>query len=84
MESGKDLLGPMLGCFKVQVGGLGPKLEVWDALMGSILGLVGREWGFGRSRGNRAAGDPQMGPTWAQLEPTWSQLGSMWGPDCLK
>ena len=29
----------MLGCFRVQVGGLGSKLEVWEAPLGSILGL---------------------------------------------
>ena len=30
----------------------------------------GRAW-----VGPGVAGDPQMGPTWAQLEPSWSQLG---------
>ena len=30
--------------------------------------------------GPRAAGDPEMGPTWAQLEPSWSQLESKMGP----
>ena len=55
--------------------------------------------GFGRAWvGSEAAGDSDLGPTWAQLEqvggnlgpawaqlePTWSQLGSMLGPDRLK
>ena len=65
------LFGAMLGCFGVQVGGLGglswrfgslfgvyvgscrAQMEVWEALLRSILGLVGRRWGFGRPRGNR-------------------------------
>ena len=50
--------------------------------MGSILGLVGCKWGFGRPRGNRegvwkdlgwprggwgSANRPNMGPTWTQF-----------------
>ena len=32
--------------------------------------------GFGRAWvGSGAAGDPDLGPTWAQLEPTWIQHG---------
>ena len=60
-----------------------------------MLGLVGHKWGlggpeatgkgFGRAWvGSGAAGDSDLGPTWAQLEPTWSQLGSMLDPDRLK
>ena len=33
---GKDPFGSMLGCFRDQVAGLGFKLEVWEALLGSI------------------------------------------------
>ena len=50
---GGAFLGSILGCFGLQVGGLGSKLEVLDAFLGSNLGLVGRQWGFGRPRGNR-------------------------------
>ena len=53
MEPGEVLFGSMLGCFRVQAEGLGFKLEVWEALLGYILGLVGRKCGFGRPRGNR-------------------------------
>ena len=37
--------------------------------------------GFGRAWvGSGAAGDPDLGPTWAQLEPSWSQLGASMDP----
>ena len=49
-------------------------MEVWEAFLGSIVGLVGRKWGLGGPEatghgferawvGPRAAGDPEMGPT---------------------
>ena len=63
-------------------------MEAWEALLESILGLVGaweakRQQGKGSGRawvGPGAAGDPQMDPTCAQLEPNWSQLGANMGP----
>ena len=44
------------------------------------LGGVGVQEATGKGSGRSwvgpgAAGDPQMGPTWAQFEPSWSQLG---------
>ena len=56
----------------------------------SMLGLVGTNGGlggpeatgkgFGRACvGSGAAGDSDLGPTWAQLEPSWRQLGATMG-----
>ena len=66
-------------------------MEVWEpfwglcwVLWGTNGGLGGPEAtgkGFGRAWvGSGAAGDPDLGPTWAQLEPSWTQLGSSMGP----
>ena len=67
------------------------KLEVlesfWDlcwVLWGTKGGLGGPEAtgrGFGRAwGGSGAAGDPDLGPTWAQLETSWSQHGASMAP----
>ena len=91
MEPERILLDSCWGVFRVQVGWFGSKFEVWDSFLGFILGLVGQKGGlggpeatgkgFGRAWvGPRAAGDPEMGPTWVQLEPSWSQLGSKTSP----
>ena len=45
--------GGFFGVDGVLVGGLGSKLEVWEAFLGFVLGLVGHKWGFGRPRGHR-------------------------------
>ena len=76
----------MLGSFGVQVGGCGGLSWRFGSLFGVYLGsgLGGPEAtgkGFGRAWvGSGAAGDSDLGPTWAQLEPSWSQLGSSMGP----
>ena len=62
-------MGGFFGVYRVQVGGLGSKLEVLEAFLGCILDLVGRQWGLGRPIGHR--------------EGVWKGLGwpkGGWGP----
>ena len=62
LESCWGLLGSKLGALEVQVGGLG-------GLLGSMLDLVGHQWGFGRFKG--------------YMEGVWKGLGWLrggWGP----
>ena len=82
------LLESFLRCFGLQVGGLGSKLEAWEALLASILDLLG-VWeakgapGKGSRRawvGPGVAGGPDLGPTWPQLEPSWSHVGAIMVP----
>ena len=82
----------MLGSFGVQVGGCGGLSWRFWSLFGVYVGSCGAQmgvweaqrlqgWGFGRAWvGSGAAGDPDLGPTWAQLESSWSQLGSSMDP----
>ena len=72
-----------MGSFGIQVGGLGSKLESWEVLLESILGLV-EVWeakrqqgrvleGLGLAEGwlgNRNQVGTNLGPTCAQLELT--------------
>ena len=70
------LLDPILKCFGVQVGGVGDPFGVARGGLGNPEAT----WkGFERV-GPRAAVDPEMGPTRAQLEPSWSQLWCKLGP----
>ena len=84
---GGSLLDSIFGCYGLQVGGSGSKLEVWEALLGSILGPVGvweakRTQRRGLERLGLAQGwlgpanGPNMDSTLAKLEPTWVQHGS--------
>ena len=75
--------------FKLGVEGQiwGFEKHFWDLFWGLVSasgGLGGPEAtgkGFARAWvGTRVAGDPGMGPIWAQLEPSWSQLGASMGP----
>ena len=66
---GKVPCGAMLGSFEIQVGDLGGLSWRFGTFLGSMLGLVGHKWGFGRSRGHR--------------EGVWKGLGWLrggWGP----
>ena len=66
-------------------------MEVWEpfwglcrvlyGINGDLAGPEATGKGFGRAWvGSEAAGDLDLGPTWAQLEPSWSQLGASTGP----
>ena len=62
LEPGWGSLGSKLGVLEIQIGGLG-------GLLGSMLGLVGHKWGFGKFRG--------------YMEGVWKGLGWLrdgWGP----
>ena len=53
--------------------------------LGFILGLLGGQEATGKGSGRAwvgsgAAGDSDLGPTWAQLEANWSQAGSSMNP----
>ena len=81
-----------MGSFGVQVGGCGGVSWRFGSLFGVYVGSCRAQMGVWEAQrpqgsgwvGSGAAGDPDLGPTWAQLEPSWSQLGSMLGPDRLK
>ena len=84
--------GAMLGSFGVQVGSCGGLSWRFGSLFGVYVGscraqrggLGGPEAtgkGFGMAWvGSGAAGDPDLGPTWAHIEPCWSQLGASMDP----
>ena len=73
--------------FGVYVGSCRAQMEVWEVLLVSFVSgraqtgdceadnWSGRAW-----VGPGAAGDPQIGPTWALLEPSWSQFGPNMDP----
>ena len=77
-------MGSKLGVVEVYVGGFGAFFGFMLDLVGHKGGLGGPEAigkGFGRAWvGSGAAGDSDLGPTWAQLETSWSQLESSMGP----
>ena len=43
-------LGSFFGVYRFQVGDLGSKLEVSEAFLGCIFGLVGCQWGVGEAQ----------------------------------
>ena len=82
-----------LGHFGLQVEGLGSKLEAWEALLESILDLVG-VWEAKRQQGRGLEGiglaqgwlgtwnwgqqGPSLSQVGANLQPTWAQLEPTW------
>ena len=87
---GGSFLESILRYFGLQVGGLGSKLEAWEALLESILSLVG-VWEAKRQQGRGLEGlglaQEWLGTCkWGQLDPSWSPLGhkleAHFGPIC--
>ena len=86
---GGSFLESILRYFGLQVGGLGSKLEAWEALLESILGLVG-VWEAKRQQGRCLLAQGWLGThKWGQhgsnlsqvgtnLGPTWAQLQLTW------